>query len=194
MKNASRYQVSSILSGDRAGDVLEHIAEMNSSKTVLVSYNANDPGVGMAHNKDLKKFKLFTNDTGLFVTLAFKDRDFTDNDIYTKLLNDKLQTNLGYVYENIVAQMLTANGHELYYHTFLNEASRKNYEIDFLIAEKNKISPIEVKSSGYRTHSSLDAFIKKYSSNILNKYLLYSKDYQKDQDIELLPIYLAQFL
>ena len=114
---------------------------------------------------------------------------------YTRgFFGDRLPVNLGYVYENIIAQMLTSNGHELYYNTFLNEASRHNYEIDFLYAEKNKINPIEVKSSSYKTHSSLEAFSKKYSSRIGRKILLYSKDYRKDGDIECMPFYLAFFL
>ncbi len=194
MGNASRYQVSGILENKRADSVLEKIAQLKDSDTVLVAYHANDPGVGMAQNKDLRRFKLFLSDTGLFVTLAFKDRDFTDNDIYTRLLEDRLPANLGYVYENMIAQMLTSGGHELYYNTFLNEASRHNYEIDFLIAEKNKINPIEVKSSSYKTHPSLDAFSKKYSSRIGRKILLYSKDYRKDGDIECMPSYMAFFL
>ncbi|MDY2590208.1 MAG: AAA family ATPase [Agathobacter sp.] len=194
MGNASRYQVSSVLSGNRAGDVLEQIAELKDSGTVLVAYHANDPGPGMAQNKDLEKFKLFTTDIGLFVTLAFKDKSFTENEIYAKLLSDKLQANLGYIYENMIAQILATNGHELYYHTFLNEKSKHNYEIDFLITEKNKICPIEVKSSGYKTHPSIDVFAEKFSSKIIRKIMLYTKDYMKDKDIECLPVYMTQFL
>lgn len=73
----------------------------------------------MSTNKDLTRFKLFLCDTGLFTTLMFKDKDFTENIIYEKLLNDKLGTNLGYLYENVVAQLLTCNGNELFYYTFL---------------------------------------------------------------------------
>ena len=137
----------------------------------------------MSTNKDLCKFKLFLCDTGLFTTLMFKDKDFTENIIYEKLLNDTLNTNLGYLYENIVAQILTCNGNELFYYTFFNETSRHNYEIDFLLASRNKICPIEVKSSGYKTHKSLDEFCKKYSDRILDKYLVYTKDLAKDSDI-----------
>ena len=162
-KNAARYQVSSVLANDRADSILELIAELKDSKIVLVSYHANDPNAGMSTNKDLCKFKLFLCDTGLFTTLMFKDKDFTENIIYEKLLNDTLNTNLGYLYENIVAQILTCNGNELFYYTFFNETSRHNYEIDFLLASRNKICPIEVKSSGYKTHKSLDEFCKKYS-------------------------------
>ena len=194
MGNAARYQVSSVLSGSRAGDILEQIAELKDSGTVLVAYHANDPGAGMAQNKDLERFKLFTADIGLFVTLAFKDRSFTENDIYSRLLNDTLQANLGYLYENVIAQTLATNGHELYYHTFLNAKTRHNYEIDFLITEKNKICPIEVKSSGYKSHASIDAFSQKFSSKIIRKIMLYTKDYMRDGDMECIPVYMAQFL
>lgn len=194
MGNASRYQVSSVLTGSRSGDILEQITELKDSGTVLVAYHTNDPGPGMAQTKDLERFKLFTTDIGLFVTLAFKDKSFTENDIYTRLLSDKLQANLGYVYENVIAQTLATNGHNLYYHTFLNEKSRHNYEIDFLIAEKNKICPIEVKSSGYKTHPSIDAFTEKFSSRIIRKIMIYTKDYMRDGDLEYLPVHMAQFL
>lgn len=193
-KNASRYQVSSVLSDSRADGLLELIAEMKDSKTVLVAYHANDPNIGLANNKDLNKFKLFICDTGLFTTLMFKDRDFTENTVYEKLLSDNLGANLGYLYENVVAQILSANGNDLFYHTIKNETSKHNYEIDFLITRKNKICPIEVKSSNYKTHKSMDIFCEKYSSKILNKYLIYTKDFSKDKDIFCLPVYFTQFI
>lgn len=193
-KNTSRYQVSGVLKNERADSILDLIAELKDSKTVLVSYNANDPNAGLSNNKDLGKFKLFLADTGLFTTLVFKDKDFTENIIYEKLLNDKLQSNLGYLYENIVAQTLTANGYELFYHTFLNEKSHHNYEIDFLLTSKNKICPIEVKLGQRTVHPSLDAFCTKYSSRILHEYLVHTKDFKKDNAIECLPVYMAQFL
>ena len=193
-KNASRYQVSTVLEGDRAENILELISELKDSKTVLVSYHSNDPNVGMSNNKDLTKFKLFLCDTGLFTTLMFKDKDFTENVIYEKLLNDKLSANLGYLYENMAAQILTANGNELFYHTFMNETSRHNYEVDFLLARKNKVCPVEIKSSGYKTHKSLDEFCKKFSDRILQKYLVYTKDLSKDEDIICLPVYMVPLL
>ena len=193
-KNAARYQAASVLGGANPDNILELIAELKDSKTVLVSYHANNPDVGMANSKDLSRFKLFLCDTGLFTTLMFKDKDFTENIIYEKLLSDKLSTNLGYLYENVVAQILAANGNELFYFTMLNEVSKHNYEVDFLITRKNKICPIEVKSSGYKTHKSLDAFTEKFSDRILWRYLIYTKDYTKDADIFCLPVYMAQFL
>ena len=168
-KNASRFQAGSVLDGEKSDKILELIAELKDSKTVLVSYNANDPNAGMSNTRDLSRFKLFLSDTGLFVTLMFKDKDFTENEIYEKLLSDKLGVNLGYLYENVVAQCLAANGNELYYHTIMNEKSKHNYEIDFILARKNKIVPVEVKSSGYKTHKSLDVFTEKFSDRILKR-------------------------
>lgn len=193
-KNAARYQASSVLNGEKQDKILEYIAELKDSKTVLVAYNTNDPDAGMSNTRDLSKFKLFLSDTGLFVTLMFKDKDFTENEIYEKLLNDKLSVNLGYLYENIVAQCLAANGNELFYHTIMNKNSKHNYEIDFILARKNKIIPIEVKSSGYKTHKSLDVFTEKYSRRILKRYLIYTRDMSKDQDIFCVPVYMVPFL
>ncbi|MBR1704584.1 MAG: ATP-binding protein [Clostridia bacterium] len=193
-RNASRYQVSSVLPNARADKVLDPIKELKDSKCALVAYHANDPNAGLANNKDLERFKLFLADTGLFVTLAFKDKDFTENIIYEKMLSDKLSANLGYLYENVVAQMLAANGHELYYYTFPQEVGHRSYEIDFLLAEKNKIISLEVKSGNYTTHKSIDAFTEKYSSRVLKRYLLHCKDFKKEGDLICLPIYFAPFL
>lgn len=193
-KNAARYQTSSVLNREQQDKILELIAELKDSRTVLIAYNTNDPDAGMSNTKDLSKFKLFLGDTGLFVTLMFKDKEFTENEIYQKLLNDKLSVNLGYLYENIVAQCLAANGNELFYHTIMNEKSKHNYEIDFILARRNKIIPIEVKSSGYKTHKSLDVFTEKYSGRILKRYLVYTKDMSKEQDIFCIPVYMVPFL
>ena len=193
-KNASRYQVSSVLENQRNSTVLELISEMESSKTVLVSYKSDDPNAGLTRTKDLENFKLFVCDTGLFTTMLFMDKDFTENIIYEKLLSDKLSVNLGYLYENVVVQILKANGNSLFYYTFLDEKSRHNFEIDFLLARNNKVCPIEIKSSGYKTHASLDAFSEKYSSRILNKYLVYTKDLGKDKDVFSIPVYMTMFL
>lgn len=192
--NASRYQTSAVLGTESSDRILELIAELKDSKTVLVSYHANDPNAGMSNAKDISRFKLFLCDTGLFTTLMFKDREFTENIIYEKLLSDKLSANLGYLYENVVAQILAANGNELFYYTMMNPVSRHNYEIDFIIARKNKICPLEVKSSGYKTHKSLDVFTEKFSEQIQNRYLIYTKDMKKDKDIFCIPVYMVPFL
>jgi hypothetical protein len=143
---------------------------------------------------DYSQYKMFVGDTGLFITLAFWDKDFTENIIYQKLLSDKLSANLGYVYENIVAQMLTATGNKLFYHTWPSETSNHNYEVDFILSRGSKISPIEVKSSGYNTHKSLDEFCKKYSTSVSDRYLIYTKDLRTDAQTLLIPTCMAMHL
>ncbi len=193
--NASRYQVSSAIGSNTDSEkAIRLISELRESMTVNIAYHANDPNVGMSLAMDLSKYKMYVADTGLFITLAFKDKDFTENILYQKLMSDKLDANLGYVYENMVAQMLTAAGNRLFYYTFPTETGKHNYEIDFLLSRGNKICPIEVKSSGYKRHASLDAFCQKFSSRVLQRYLIYTKDLQKDEQTLLLPIYLTQFL
>ena len=162
--------------------------------TTNIAYHSDDPNVGLALTKNLNSFKMYASDTGLFVTLAFKDRDITDNTIYDKLLSDKLSVNLGYVYENMIAQMLKASGKNLFYHTIKYAEGKKYYEVDFVIADKHKISPIEVKSSGYKTHKSLDVFCDKYSDRILNRYVIYTKDYKRENGIDFIPVYMTMFL
>lgn len=192
--NANRYLAWSATDGTRNSALAEILSEIRESMVVNMAYHANDPSVGMALHQDPNKYKMFAGDTGLFVTLAFWDSKFTDNTIYHKLLADKLSTDLGYVYENVVAQMLKASGHELYYYTFPTGSGKHNYEVDFLIADGDKVSPVEVKSSGYKAHTSLDAFCGKFSSRIRNKYLVYTKDMRKDGDVLYLPVYMTMFL
>ena len=192
--NANRYQAWSATDGKRNSELAEIISEIKESMVFNMSYHANDPSAGMALHQDPDKYKMFAGDTGLFVTLAFWDKKFTDNTIYHKLLSDKLSADLGYVYENVIAQMLKASGHELYYYTFPTDSGKHNYEVDFLIADGDKISPIEVKSSGYKAHASLDAFCKKFSARIKNKYLIYTKDMRKEEDVQYLPAYMTMFL
>ena len=192
--NANRYLAWSATDGTRNSALAEILSEVRESMVVNMAYHANDPSVGMALHQDPNKYKMFAGDTGLFVTLAFWDSKFTDNTIYHKLLADKLSTDLGYVYENVVAQMLKASGHELYYYTFPTGSGKHNYEVDFLTADGDKVSPVEVKSSGYKAHTSLDAFCGKFSSRIRNKYLVYTKDMRKDGDVLYLPVYMTMFL
>lgn len=193
-RNAMRYQVSKAISDERVERIVNIVKEMEDSMTVNVVYHSDDPNVGLALTKNEEYFKMYASDTGLFVTLAFKDADITENVIYDKLLNDKLSTNMGYVYENVIAQMLRATGKKLFYHTIPYAEGKKYYEIDFVIPVKHKISPIEVKSSGYKTHKSLDEFCSKFSDRIMSKYLIYTKDYRRENGVEYIPVYMTMFL
>ncbi len=193
-KNLSRFQVATAIQGKKADRVSDIVKTMADSMTTNIAFHSNDPNIGLALSKDLDRFKMYTSDTGLFITQAFMDKEFTENIIYNKLLSDKLSANLGYVYENMIAQTLKASGKDLYYNTIPINDGKKYYEIDFLISDGAKISPIEVKSSGYRTHTSLDAFCKKYSDRIQNKYIIYTKDLKREDGITYLPVYMTIFL
>lgn len=193
-KNVSRYTISSVLPNEKADRVENIIKSMEDTMTTNVAYHSNDPNVGLALTKDFERYKMYVADTGLFITLAFKNKDFTSNLLYNKLLNDKLNANLGYIYENMIAQMLRTSGKELYYHIIPTQDGKKYYETDFLISDDYKISPIEVKSSGYKTHTSLDVFCDKYSDRIKNRYLIYTKDLAWEKGILYIPIYMTMFL
>lgn len=192
--NASRYVLSNAREGIRSDRVRELIPDMLSSFTVNIAYHANNPEVGMSLEKDAGRYKLFLSDVGLFVTLIYKDKNYTENVIYNKLLSDKLESNLGYVYENVVAQMLIAKGNNLFYYTMANEVSNRLYEIDFLMSVGDQISPIEVKSGNYRSHKSLDIFCDKFSSRIKDKYVIHTKDYKWENGINYIPVYMVPFL
>lgn len=193
-RDVRRYRISSAI-GKRKTTSDDHlIYDLFDSKTVLVSYNSTDPRVSISQTKDLDSYKLYIADTGLFITLMFIDRPAVENEIYAKLLSDKLPANLGYLYENLVAQMLTASGRELYYHTWEKEGSTHYYEIDFLISQGVKVSAIEVKSSGTGRHESMLEFRKRYSKNIKDCYILSQKDIDQKDHLKFLPVYLTPFL
>ena len=193
-KKSTRYYTNAVV-GELEDDAeAEMIVSLEDSKAVLVSYHSDDPNVGMSLTQDMSRYKLFVADTGLFVTMVFWDKDFAENLIYQKLLADKLEANLGYVYENLVAQMLTAAVNKLFYYTFEKD-EKHSYEVDFLLSRGSKICPIEVKSSGYRTHASLDAFRAKYQARIKNSYLIYPKDFQVgDAELVYLPFYMVSVI
>lgn len=192
--NASRYVLANAREGIRSGQVRKLIPDMLSSYTVNIAYHANNPNAGMALEKDSGRYKLFMSDVGLFVTQAFKDKKYAENVIYNKLLSDRLDANLGYVYENVAAEMLTAKGNNLFYYTMESETSNHLYEIDFLTSSGDKICPIEVKSGNYRNHKSLDVFCDKFSRHIRDKYVVHTKDYKWENGINYLPVYMVPFL
>ena len=172
----------------------ERLFELIDSGLVLPCYNVTNPGVSLSQTKDIDCFKLYLSDIGLFTTMLFNDSENGIEDIYRKLLSDKLPADLGYLYENVVAQMIKASGRDLYYHTWRKKESTHSYEIDFLITSKNKVIPIEVNSSAVKNHESIDQFEEKYSGQIGDRYLLSQKDVGKVGTLKLKPIYMVPFL
>ena len=188
-RGVSRFAPSSVIKGVPADKMSDLLLQLEDSKTVNMCYHADDPNVGLSIEEDKNRFKMYVGDTGLMVTLCFWDKKYADNVIYSKLLSDKLSVNLGYVYENLVAQMLRAAGNKLFYYTFPKD-EKHNYEVDFLLSRGAKLWPIEVKSEGYNSHPSLDAFCEKFSSRIDKRLLVYTKDLRKDEQTILLPVYM----
>src|SRR5699024_12656517 len=124
----------------------------------------------------------------------FRDRSVTENDVYAKLRSDKLPANLGYLYENLIAQMTAASGRELYYHTWEKAGSTHYYVVDFLISEGSKINAFEIKSSGGGKHESIKEFYRKFTRNVHNIYLLSQKDVGKEKNVLLQRFNLTPFL
>lgn len=194
-KKEKKYTLSSISKSARFRSYEDSFLWLNEAMIVNTCFNATDPNVGLALSSDHTTQKCYMADTGLLITQTFMDRPFTENDLYKAILFDKLDINEGMIMENIVAQTLRSNGHKLYFYSRTDKENRKNHmEIDFLITEKKKISPIEVKSGNYRSHSSLDKFRSKFASKLGNAYILYTKDLMIKDNIIHLPIYMAMFL
>lgn len=193
-KDARKYRITTAIGKKKSTKAEELLYELIDSKTVLPCYNSTNPRVSLADTKDFTSYKLYLSDTGLFVTLMFIDRPVTENDIYAKLLSDKLPANLGYLYENLVAQMIAAAGRELYYHTWEKSGSTHYYEIDFLISEGSKVNAFEIKSSGSGKHESIKEFCRKFSKNINKAYLISQKDVGKEENLLRKPLYFMPFL
>ena len=194
-KKEKKYKLSSISKEARFRTYEDSFIWLHEAMVVNTCFNATDPGVGLALSADNTTQKCYMADTGLLVTHTFMDNAFTENELYRAILFDKLNINEGMIMENIVAQMLRTNGHKLYFYSRSDTDNRENHmEIDFLITEGKKIAPIEVKSSNYTSHSSLDKFRNKFSSKIGNSYILYSKDVMIKDGIIHLPFYMAIFL
>ena len=192
--NKKRYILSNAINKRITNKDEELLQELIDSKTVLICYNSTQPSLSLSQTKNLNSYKLYISDIGLFTTLLFNDESRTNEQIYQKLLSNKLDINLGYIYENAVAQLIKANNRELYYHTWKKENSTHHYEIDFLIIKNKKVVPIEVKSGIVNNFNSLHAFCKKYSSVVGERYVFSQKDLSNQEMIKMRPFYLSQII
>ena len=189
--NKKRYVISNAIGKRTTEKDKELLSDLIDSKTVLISYNTNNVNAALSQCITEDSYKMYLSDTGLFTTLLFNNEGEIHTDIYAKLLSDKLDTNLGYLYENAVAQIISSLNKNLYYHTWQKESSTHYFEIDFLLTSKSKVIPIEVKSASIKSHKSMDAFVEKYSSVISRRILFSQKDLGNDNMLELKPLYLA---
>lgn len=188
------YVISAATGKKKVDKDMERLYNMLDSKTVLPCYNVLNPSVTLSQTMDNQTFKLYLADTGLFTTMIFSSSGETDENIYTKLLSDSLPADLGYLYENAVAQVINAAGRPLYYHTWRKDNVTRYFEIDFLVASKTKIVPIEVKSSGLGMHKSITEFQRKYSKNTAAPILLSQKDVGQVEMLKLYPIYMLPYI
>ena len=189
-----RFVISNATGQRKSNNDEDILYDLLDSKTVLKCSHITDPNIALNQSKSFNIFKLYLADTGLFVTLLFNDAQKVHKNIYSKLLSDKLDSNLGFLYENVAAQMINSTGRSLYYHTWEKDNGPHYYEVDFLIGDKTKIVPVEVKSSSTRNHASIDSFRDKYSKVISKRYLLSQKDVGKKEDLMLKPIYFLPFI
>ncbi|WP_428771330.1 AAA family ATPase [Treponema sp. HNW] len=193
-RGAKRFIISRA-TGKRTGTKSRALLyDLIDSKTVLMCYNTSDPASSLSLTKSFESYKLYAADTGLFITLMFMERPDAVNEIYTKLLSDKLPADLDCLYENAAAQAIASAGHELYYHTWNKKGSTHYYKIDFLTASGPKVQAIEVKSSGMGKHESLKEFAKKYSKVLHKAVLLSSKNRKTENGMEFVPVYMLDFV
>lgn len=194
-KKEKKYKLSSISKNARFRSYEDSFIWLNEAMIVNTCFNSTDPNIGLALSSDHTTQKCYMADTGLLVTHTFKDKKFTDNELYKAILFDKMNINEGMLIENIVAQMLRHKRERLYFYSRNDNLNRENHmEIDFLITEGKKIAPVEVKSGNYRSHASLDKFRKHFSKVIGNSYILYTKDVMIKDGIIHLPLYMAELL
>ena len=167
---------------------------------VNMCFNSTEPSIGLKLNADRLTLKCYMADTGLLISHAFDEKGIVEEEIYKKLLFDKLEVNKGMLVENIVAQMLVASGHRLYFYSNSSrEDASSRMEIDFLLAKnkitsRHNISPIEVKSSKNYTLSSLRKFQVKYEEQLDTPYVMHTNDYMEKEGIIFLPIYMTPLL
>ncbi len=194
-KKEKKYRLSSLSKNARLRDYEDAFMWLADAMIINQCFNATDPNVGLSLSSDFTTRKCYMSDTGLLVTMAFYDKEQLHSEVYRNILFDKLNINEGMLMENIVAQMLrTAGGRLFFYSRSDREKQQNTMEIDFLLSDNKKIRAVEVKSSAYRKHSSLDKFSTKFHNKLEQPIILYQKDIMEKDGVLHLPLYMAMFL
>lgn len=199
-RHEKKFRLSDVQDGARMRDYESSFFWLDDSKVVNICYNATEPNVGLRINRDSASLKCYMGDSGLLVSHAFDERSVTSGELYRRLMLDKLEMNEGMLIENIVAQMLVAGGHKLYFFSkYSKDVSDERMEVDFLISShditnRHNISPIEVKSGPNYTLSSLNKFIRKYGEMLSTPYVIHSADFRQGNGITFLPLYMTPLL
>lgn len=198
-KHEKKFKLSSIKKGAKFRDYEDAMFWLDDAMIVNICYNSTEPSIGLKLNMDRMTLKCYMADTGLLISHAFDENGIVSEEIYKKLLFDKLEVNEGMIIENIVAQMLTASNHKLYFYSNQDKDATNRMEIDFLIAKskitnRHNISPIEVKSGKNYTLNSLKKFINKYDEQLNVPIVIHTSDYKFENGIEYFPIYMTPLL
>ena len=199
-KHEKKFQITSVSKDARTRDYDDAFMWLSDSKIVNMAYNTTEPTVGLKLSKDGSTYKMYMGDTGLLISHAFDENGLVSNEVYKNILFDKLEFNSGMIIENIVAQMLLASNHKLYFYSkYSKEDSESRMEIDFLITKENigrrhNISAIEVKSTKNYTTKSLDKYRNKFKEQLGKSYIIHPGNYKEDNNIIYLPLYMTPFI
>lgn len=198
-KHEKKFRLSALKEGARFRNYETAFFWLDDAMIVNSCYNTTEPSVGLKLNKETSTMKCYMADTGLLISHAFDENDIVSEDLYKKIMLDKLEMNSGMIIENIVAQMLRTAGHKLYFYSNNTEDKESRMEIDFLIAKnkvtsRHNISPIEVKSSTRYTLTSLRKCISKYNSFLAKPYVIHTADLKEEENILFLPVYMVPLL
>ena len=199
-KHEKKFRLSALKEGARARDYETAFFWLDDAMIINSCYNTTEPNVGLNLNKDTNTMKCYMADTGLLISHAFDANEIVSEDLYRKILLDKLEMNSGMIVENIVAQMLRTAGHKLFFYSNASMTDKDSrMEIDFLIAKskittRHNISPIEVKSSARYTLTSLRKCIAKYGSCLSTAYVIHPADLKEEDNIVFLPLYMCPLL
>ncbi len=199
-KHEKKFRLADLQPHARMRDYSEAFFWLSDAKIINCCYNSTEPSIGLKLNEERTTLKCYMGDTGLLISHAFDERGIVTSELYQKLMFDKLEVNEGMLVENIVAQMLRAAGHKLYFFSkYSAKEADERMEIDFLIAKptitsRHNISPIEVKSGSHYTITSLKKCIKKYDKQLATPYVLHDKDLKVEDGIMYLPLYMTPLL
>lgn len=194
-KHEKKFSLASLSKNARFREYEDSFMWLSESKTVNHCFNSTEPTVGINLNVDRLTLKCYMADTGLLIAHAIEDGTVLEEEVLKAIMFDRVGINEGMFVENIVAQMLVASGHKLFFFSRVDKADyHNNIEIDFLIRDKKKICPVEVKSGDFKKHTSIDRFTQKYSDKVGTSYILCMKDLSKEEHVIVMPVYMAMCL
>ena len=198
-KHEKKFRLSALKPGAKYRDWDDAFFWLKDARIVNICYNSTEPNIGLKLNEERTTLKCYMNDTGLLISHAFDERGIVSSDIYRKLLLEKLEVNEGMFMENMVAQMLTSSGHNLYFFSKSSENAEDRMEIDFLlqkdkVTSRHNIRPIEVKSGKNYTLSSLNKAMRKFSEHLTTPTVIHTSDLKIEGNVTYLPIYMTPLL